>query len=264
MPRRVRIDLAYDGTAYQGWQLQPGRPTVQGVVEAVLTRLHGGVRVGLRAAGRTDSGVHARAQVADALVADARSDAELETSFLRMLPADVRVRRVATVPETFHARHDAVAKTYVYYVDRTRAGDPFLARFAHHEPRAIDDDVLDEALATLPGRRDWTGFTGAACVIRDRVRTMTVARRQRIRPDLDALVFTADGFLTHMVRNLVGTLLDVGRGRLPASRIAEIVAAKDRALAGPTAPPRGLWLWSVDYPFPSRTDDAPAPNPPLW
>ena len=166
MPRRVRIDLAYDGTAYQGWQLQPGRPTVQGAVEAVLTRLHGGARVGLRAAGRTDSGVHARAQVADALVADSHSDAALETSFLRMLPVDVRVTRVATVPDTFPARHDAVAKTYVYYVDRTRMGDPFLARFAHHEPRAIDDDALDRALAELPGRRDWSGFTVSDLIVR--------------------------------------------------------------------------------------------------
>ena len=264
MSRRVRIDLAYDGTAYHGWQLQPGRPTVQGVVEEVLTRLHGGVHVGLRAAGRTDAGVHARAQVADAQVADTLSDAALETSFRRMLPADLRVARVATVDTAFHARHDATAKTYAYYLDRTRMGDPFLARFAHHEPRAIDDDALDRALSWLPGRRDWSGFTGSACVIRDRVRTLTVAERHAVRPGLDALVFTADGFLTHMVRNLVGTLLDVGRGRLPASQLARIVETKDRALAGSTAPARGLWLWRVDYRPPSEADAPARPLAPLW
>jgi len=264
MSRRVRIDLAYDGTAYRGWQLQAGHPTVQGEVERVLTRLHGGARVALRAAGRTDSGAHARAQVADALVADTLSDAVLEAAFARLLPADIRVTRVVTVDGAFHARHDALEKTYLYFLDRTRTGDPFLARFAHHEPRALSDAALDGALAWLPGRRDWSGFTGSACVIRDRVRTMTVAKRHPIRPGLDALVFTADGYLTHMVRNLVGTLLAVSDGRWPASRLEQIVVSKDRGLAGPTAPARGLWLWHVNYPADTPPVREPEPSAPLW
>jgi len=247
VPRRVRIDLAYDGTAYNGWQLQPGQPTVQGVLEAALTRLHGGTRVRVRGAGRTDAGVHARDQVADALVSETHSDSSLEKALLAILPEDVRVQRVATVDDAFHAQHDVVAKTYAYTLDRSRTGDPFLARFALHEPRPLDEDAIDEAMAWLPGTRDWSGFTGSACTKGDRVRTLTVAQRRTIRTGVDAFLFTADGFLTHMVRNLVGTLLAVGLGRMDHSRIAAVVEARDRSLAAATAPPHGLCLWRVIY-----------------
>lgn len=247
MPRRVRIDLAYDGTAYEGWQIQPRGSTVQGVLEAALTRLHGGARVGVRGAGRTDAGVHARGQVADARVGDRLSDRSLRRALRAMLPRDIRVLGVRTVADSFHARHDAVAKTYAYYVDRSAAGDPFLARYVLHEPATLDLDAIDRALAWLPGRRDWSGFAGSACAVRDRVRTLTVARRESVRRDLDAFVFCADGFLNHMVRNLVGTLLAVGRGRFEPERLAEIVASGDRARAGPTAPAHGLVLERVDY-----------------
>jgi tRNA pseudouridine38-40 synthase len=264
MPRRVRIDLAYDGTAYAGWQWQPRQATVQGVLEAALTRLHGGGLVRVRGAGRTDAGVHARGQVADAMVDDRFSDRTLFTSLLALLPGDVRVHRVVTVDGAFHARHDAVAKTYAYSLDRTLAGDPFLARFALHEPRPLDEDAIDAALSWLPGTRDWSGFAGGACTVRDRVRTMTVARRALVRPGLDVLEFTADGFLTHMVRNLVGTLLDVGRGRLDPGRLAVIVAAGDRTLAGATAPPHGLCLLRVDYGAAAGGNAPDGPTPPIW
>ena len=112
MTRRVRLDLAYDGTAFSGWQVQPGLRTVQGVIEDALKRLHGGSPVRIRGAGRTDAGVHARGQVADALVDDRLADAEIERALSGILPEDVRVIRVATVPDGFHARHDAIAKTY--------------------------------------------------------------------------------------------------------------------------------------------------------
>jgi tRNA pseudouridine38-40 synthase len=249
MPRRVRIDLAYDGTSYDGWQIQPGRPTVQGGLEAVLTRLHGGTPVRVHGAGRTDAGVHARGQVADALLSDRMpADAPLERALRSLLPADVRVLSVRTVADGFHARHDAIRKTYAYLIDRSAWGDPFLARFVLHEPRRLDLDAVDAALATLPGKRDWTGFTAASCTIEDKVRTLHEARRHTVRPGLDALVFSADGFLTHMVRNIVGTLLDVGRGRFAPDQIARIVESKDRALAGATAPARGLTLDHVAYP----------------
>ena len=263
MPRRVRIDLAYDGTAYEGWQIQPGRFTVQGVLEEALTRLHGGVRVKVRGAGRTDSGVHARAQVADAEVDDRFPDGELHGALLSILPGDIRAARVVSTGAAFHAQHDARGKTYVYFVDRSRSGSPFLARYAHQEPRALDEAAIDDALARLPGTRDWSGFAGAACVVADRVRALTEARRCAVRPGLDAFVFSADGFLTHMVRNLVGTVLDVGRGRFTPARVDEVIVSKDRGVAGATAPARGLWLWHVDYGG-AGDADAHNPVPPLW
>ena len=248
MARRVRLDLAYDGTDYEGWQVQTGRRTVQGVVEEALARLHGGTPVRVRGAGRTDAGVHARGQVADGLVELRLSDAELEQALFGMLPADLRVTKVATVQPEFHARHDAVAKTYAYTLDRTKHSDPFRARFALHYPQALDDDALDAALALLPGRRDWSGFTGSANEIEDRVRTMTEARRDTPEEGCTVFYFTADGFLNHMVRNLVGTILEIGRGRFPVARIVEVLDSKDRTRAGPTAPPHGLCLARVTYP----------------
>jgi len=247
MERRVRIDLAYDGTAYSGWQIQPNVLTVQGVVEAALGLLHGGRTVRVRGAGRTDSGAHARGQVADAVIAMRGDDAGLLRALDHMFPADVRPRRVLTVPDAFHAQHDARSKTYRYLVDTQPYGDPWRGRYALPFPRALDLPAIDAALALLPGTRDWSGFTGAACTVDDRVRTLSEARLAALRPGLLAFVFTADGFLTHMVRNLVGTLLAVGGGTFGPERITEVLASCDRRRAGPTAPSHGLCLERVVY-----------------
>jgi tRNA pseudouridine38-40 synthase len=247
LTRRVRIDLAYDGTDYRGWQVQPGAPTVQGVLEAALARLCGGAPVRTRGAGRTDAGVHARAQVADASVDTRLDDAAIAKGLAALLPEDVRPLGVATVPETFHARLSATAKTYRYTLDRSPWGDPFLARWALHHPYPMDLDAVRAALERLPGTRDWTGFAAASCEIEDRVRTLTEARVEAQGPSL-AFVFRADGFLTYMVRNLVGTMLEVARGATPPEAIDRILASGDRSLAGPTAPPKGLCLESVEYP----------------
>lgn len=246
MERRVRIDLAYDGTAYAGWQLQPRAATVQQALEAALATLHAGRRVPVRGAGRTDSGAHARGQVADALIDLRGGDDALLTALTGMLPEDIRPRRVLTVPAEFNARHDARSKTYRYLLERP-PGDPFLARFASALPHVWDEAAVDAALALLPGTRDWSGFTGSACTITDRTRTVSEARRVVLRPGLQALVFVADGFLTHMVRNFVGTLIEIGRGKFRPERVAEVLAARDRKLAGPTAPAKGLCLERVVY-----------------
>jgi tRNA pseudouridine38-40 synthase len=245
--RRVRIDLAYDGTAYAGWQIQPRSKTVQGVVEEALSRLHGGKRVRLCGAGRTDSGAHARGQVGGALVATRCDDGALLRALGHMLPDDVRPSRVLTVSPAFHAQHDATSKTYRYLVDTTAMGDPWRRRYALTFPLTMDEAAVDAALALLPGTRDWSGFAGSACTVGDRVRTVTEARRVELRPGLQAFVFTADGFLTHMVRNIVGTLLEVGRRRMGPERIEDVLATRDRRRAGPTAEAKGLCLTRVVY-----------------
>lgn len=247
MERRVRIDLAYDGTAYAGWQLQPSQPTVQGTLEQVLRHIHAGRTVRVRGASRTDAGVHARAQVADAVVLDRFDDAELLRALASLLPEDIRPIGVASVPDDFHAQHHAREKSYRYTIDTSRQGDPFLARFAIRWPHAMDVAAIDAALAFLPGRRDWSGFAGAACVMEDRVRTLSSARREVMDGARTAFVFSADGFLTHMARNLVGTILDVGLGRYGPERVLEILESGDRSRAGPTAPAKGLCLDGVRY-----------------
>jgi tRNA pseudouridine38-40 synthase len=261
MERRVRIDLAYDGTAYAGWQIQPRADTVQQVVEAALSQLHAGRRVPLRAAGRTDSGAHARGQVADALVSVRGGDDALLSALAGMLPEDVRARRVLTVAPAFNARHDAREKTYRYLLERP-PGDPFRMRFVSALPLFWDEPAVDAALALLPGTKDWSGFTGSACRIDDRTRTMLVARRVVLRPGLQAFDFTADGFLTHMVRNIVGTLIEVGRGKIGAERISEVLATNDRRRAGPTAPAKGLCLERVVYD--DAVGGASGEAEPLW
>ncbi len=253
--RRVRLDLSYDGTEFFGWQAQPGLRTVQAVVAEALSRIQGGCHVRVRGAGRTDAGVHARGQVADADVSTPLDDGTLFRALRALLPEDARAVAVATARGDFDARRDATSKTYRYLVDRSPHGDPFLSRFALHLPHPMDLEAVRSALASLPGRRDWSGFAGAAGTHQDAVRHLTEARcvadgRERI-----AFVFRADGFLNHMVRNLVGTLLEIARGRFPPSRVDEILASGDRRLAGPTAPARGLRLERVEYG--SREDPEP-------
>jgi tRNA pseudouridine38-40 synthase len=187
-------------------------------------------------------------QVCDALIASRLQDRELLHALASLLPGDVRPRAVRTVAPDFHSQHDALSKTYRYRLDRTPTGDPFLARYALHHPAALDRAALDDALARLAGRHDWSSFTGAACTVSDRVRTLLEASYAEPTQDSGVFTFTADGFLTHMVRNLVGTLLDVGRGRIPSPRMEEILAARDRRLAGATAPAHGLVLERVRYP----------------
>jgi tRNA pseudouridine38-40 synthase len=250
--RRIRLDLAYDGTDFAGWQEQPGRRTVQGVVAAAVTRLCGNRPTHVRGAGRTDAGVHASAQVADCLVASRMDDDDLAHALRAMLPPDLRPRAVRTVHDGFDARGAARSKSYRYVLDTTVAGDPFVGRYALHHPAPLDDEALRCALARLPGRRDWSGFTAADCAITNRVRDLHEARFERPSADRACLTFRASGFLRHMVRNLVGTLLEIGRGRRPVEDVAAILERRDRTLAGPTAPARGLCLVGVDYEGGSR------------
>ena len=246
--RRLRIDLAYDGTDYSGWQFQTRERTVQGTLERVLTRLQGGEPARASGAGRTDAGVHARQQVVDTLLRSRLDDADLHHALRRMLPRDVRPVALRTVSDSFDARCNAVLKTYRYRLDLSRDGDPFLARYAMHHRAALDFDAIKDALRRFRGRRDWSAMAGAACDKDDRVRDLTVARVDVDGPDEAWFTFTADGFVTHMVRNLVGTLLEIGRGRIAAESLDGILASGDRRQAGPTAPPRALVLWSVRYP----------------
>ena len=257
--RRIRIDLAYDGTDFAGWQVQRAQRTVQGELERTLIELQGGEPVSVCGAGRTDAGVHASHQVADCRILSRLDDRTLAHALRCMLPPDVRPRTVTTMPAEFHARRDARSKTYSYRLDTSRHGDPFAARYALHEPRALDLVLVRRALELLPGRRDWSGFTASACDKVDRVRTLYEAQLERPAPERLHFVFRADGFLHHMVRNLVGTLLEVGAGTMAVNSIAEILAHGDRGLAAPTAAARGLFLTRVSY-APEPTEAGPL----LW
>jgi tRNA pseudouridine38-40 synthase len=256
-PRRLRLDVAYDGTDFAGWQFQPGQRTVQGVLEQVLSTLQGRGRVVVRGSGRTDAGVHAAQQVADCEIATSLDDRRIERALSRMLPVDLRPIAVATVGSEFHAQRHACSKSYRYELDRSPHGDPLRARYALHYPFTLDVATIEQALGRLPGRRDWSGFAGAGCDKADRVRELTEARLDRWSDARWTMTFSADGFLRYMVRNLVGTLLEIGTGRMPGSVIDEVLDQGRRDLAGPTADARGLCLLRVRY----RGDAHDRPTP---
>ncbi|MDR5730116.1 MAG: tRNA pseudouridine(38-40) synthase TruA [Terriglobia bacterium] len=260
-----KLTLAYDGTDFRGWQVQPEAPTVQGEVQSALERITGEAPLP-QGSGRTDAGVHALAQVASFALHAPIPAANLQRALNRTLPASIRVLAAQTMPDTFHARHGAKAKTYEYRIFRGEICPPFLARYVYACPWPLDEAALDAAARMFVGEHDFLSFAAsdpdltarrmqlegdgeaseAAGTVR-RIFASAWERRQIADGELLVYRVRGNGFLHHMVRNFVGTLLDVGRGRLIASAIPEIIAARARAAAGPTAPARGLFLHSVEY-----------------
>ena len=253
-----KLTLAYDGTEFHGWQVQPGLVTVQGQLQSALGRITGEAPLP-QGSGRTDAGVHALAQVASFTLQAPIPPANLQRALNRTLPAAIRVIEAETVPDGFHARHSAVAKTYEYRVFRERICPPFLARYVHHCIWPLDDGELERAAAALAGEHNFLSFAAADPDVATRsldeepptaVRTILSSAWEQQGSEAGALLVyrvRGSGFLHHMVRNLVGTMLDVGRGMLGSEDIPRILAARNRSAAGPTAPARGLFLHSVEY-----------------
>lgn len=248
-----RLTLQYDGTEFHGWQVQVvGRRTVQGELERALSALEGGVAVAVHGAGRTDAGVHAEGQTANAHLRRAWSPEKLRDAINGNLPRDVRVIEVDSVPDDFHARFSARGKTYCYRIFQARYQSPFRARYTLHEARWLDVERMRHCARLFVGRHDWTAFSHAQAEVESRVRTITrfdVNERwdARGRGLLIELTTSADGFLRYMVRSLAGTLLEVGRGALDEARLKHALNTGDRRLAGATAPGHGLTLMQVHY-----------------
>ena len=245
--RRIRLTVSYDGTAYHGFQVQPNGVTVQSTMEAALLRLLG-EPVRLRAAGRTDAGVHAREQVVDFADSGTRAPETIVRGGNALLPPDIRILGASEAAPSFDARRHAKEKAYRYFLYVDPVASPFLARYSWHVERALDFDAMRAALAHLVGEHDFTSFRGQGCTAKTAVRTIFRAELAPAGiPSLHAVEIAGSGFLKHMVRNIVGTLADVGRGRRPPERMAEVLSLRDRTQAGVTAPPHGLFLWSVRY-----------------
>ena len=252
---KLALLVEYDGTGYHGFQRQsPERePTVQGVLEAAVTRIsqqHAPV-IG---AGRTDSGVHASGQVAHVQVESRLSPADWQRALNAVLPDDVAVRRVAQAPDDFHARYSALTRSYRYTVLQDRWPSPLRERYMHRVSESLDVAAVDRACATLLGEHDFRAFGRSPRDSRSGeqhscVRVMLAAGCQSAAgSDLIYFDFTANGFLTGMVRRLVGTLLLVGKGQLNVEAFALILASRDEAHPGASAPASGLCLTQVDYP----------------
>ena len=267
-----KLTLTYDGTAYHGWQIQPNLPTIQGELQAALQRVLGrewGQPPLPQGSGRTDAGVHALGQVAS-FVLEAPIPAEnLQRALNRTLPSAIRVLNAEPVPEAFHARHSANAKTYEYRIFRGALCSPFLAPYVHHCRWNLDLSALQQAATAVIGEHDFTSLAASDPDLgirseEDADRDPNSPSKSPIRtifssmwtsnsssePPFDTLIYRVrgNGFLHHMVRNLVGTMLEIGRDQFPAGSMTRILDARSRSAAGPTAPARGLFLHSVEYP----------------
>ena len=298
MSRNLKITLAYDGAEFHGWQIQPGFPTVQGVLAECFARITG-ENVLPQGSGRTDAGVHALAQVASVRLNSPIPERNLLVALNDILPQAIRVTGVEIVEDSFHARHSATAKTYRYRIYRDDICPPFLARYVYHDPYPMDEDAMILASEYVVGTFDFTSFaasdpersartaeTQANCAERaggaaaagsreeldealarigtksleiyevnsSDASTQKTGNTRTIHSSLWArtdeefsYTIRGNGFLHHMVRNLVGTFLQVGKGSLKPEDVPAILAAKDRSAAGATAPACGLYLVSVEY-----------------
>jgi tRNA pseudouridine38-40 synthase len=246
--RRIRILLSYEGTDYHGWQVQPGLPTIQGALEGVLSSMEGGP-VQVAGSGRTDAGVHALGQVAAFSMANPIPLDNLRRAVNRVLPRDIRVLQVEEAAPDFHPRFQAKRKTYEYRIFRGEICSPFERRYVCHHPYPLAVDEMIAAVPLLEGEHDFAAF--AASDERDelelsKVRTIFCSR---LTLEGDGLVYrvTGSGFLKHMVRNIVGVLLEVGKGNVDRAGLLARMEPGCKIPAGPTAPARGLFLVSVEY-----------------
>lgn len=245
-PRRYRMTIAYDGTNYAGWQVQPNGVTVQEKIEQALARISGAA-VKIHGSGRTDQGVHARGQVAHFETVRLVRPAMWLKALNAILPSDIRVLALRKAADDFHARRSATGKEYRYFIWDGPLVPPFVRQYRAHVPRRLDVAAMRAAAAGLVGVHDFAAFAANA----DRevessvrhLRRLTVTRRGHEV----TIAAEADGFLYRMVRSLAGWLIRVGEGSVPASRTREILESRERTARVPTAPAAGLFLWRVDY-----------------
>ena len=246
--RRIKLELAYDGTNFHGWQVQPGLPTIQGILEAVVSEIEKRP-VQVAGSGRTDAGVHALAQVAAFDLENPIPVDNLRRAMNRLLPRDIRILRAEETAPDFHPRFQAKAKTYEYRIYRGEICSPFERRYVHHHPYPLHVDSMIDAAPLFEGEHDFTAF--AASDERDeagasKVRTIFCSR---LTEETDRLTYrvTGSGFLKHMVRNIVGVLLEAGKGNLDSDGVRARLQPACAILPGPAVPARGLFLVSVEY-----------------
>jgi tRNA pseudouridine38-40 synthase len=243
--RNFKITVQYEGTHYHGWQVQPNGRTIQGEIARALSLIeHRPVTV--YGAGRTDAGVHAEGQVANFFLQREFEPCELRDALNGNLERDIRIMKVEPAPEAFNARNWARSKLYRYRIWTGDVVSPFVRRYVSHHRGPLDVGEMRRAASLLIGAHDFSAFTVSDSDVGDRVRTLTALEVEQSTSEI-TVTAAADGFLRYMVRTIAGTLIDVGRGKRTSESVAEALASRDRAKAGPTAPARGLTLIRVDY-----------------
>ena len=245
---RYKALISYDGHDFAGFQRQPHARSVQEEIEKTLTRINKGQPIVIHGAGRTDSGVHALGQVIHFDLPSARDEEKLRFALDTQTPEDIDVISVEEVTEDFHARYQPHSKTYEFLVDIGRPKNPMMRHYATHYPYPLEISLMEQAIKSLEGTHDFTGFTASGTSVENKVRTITEAS-MTFDAQRNFLVFTfsGNGFLYKQIRNMVGTLLKIGNKRMPVNQIERILEEKDRQLAGPTAAPNGLYLKEIIY-----------------
>lgn len=244
--KRIRLWVSYDGTDYRGWQLQPGEPTIEGHLNRALSELFQ-TPVQVIGASRTDSGVHAKSNVA-VFDTDTRMPADkICYAVNQRLPEDIRVWKSEEVPSDFHPRHCDVNKTYEYRIHQARIPDPMKTRYAFHTYLPLDVEKMKEAAEDLVGMHDFASFCAAGSQAATTVRCILSAEVFKESEDMIVIRVCGTGFLYNMVRIIAGTLLEIGAGRKSPDAIPEILECTDRSKAGQTAPPQGLCLMEIQY-----------------
>lgn len=245
---RYKAIISYDGTNFSGFQRQPQMRTVQEEIEKTLLRLNSGQAVKIHGAGRTDAGVHAYGQVIHFDLPQQRDLEKLRFGLDTQTPDDIDVIQVEQVADDFHARYQKHRKTYEFLVDLGRPKNPLMRHYATHFPYKVDFSVVKAAIKELRGTHDFTGFTAAGTSVENKVRTISRATVEKDdKTGFLIFTFTGSGFLYKQVRNMVGTLLKIGNGRMPIDQIDRILESGDRSLAGPTAASNGLYLKEIIY-----------------
>lgn len=245
---RYKATISYDGTLFSGFQRQSHARTVQEEIEKTLQKLASGQPVPIHGAGRTDAGVHAYGQVIHFDLPQKRDLEKLRFALDTQTPADIDIVDLAIVADDFHCRYQKHSKTYEFLVDNGRPKNPMMRHYATHYPYPLDINKMQEAIKDLVGTHDFTGFTAAGTSVENKVRTITEATLvQDDKTGFLVFTFSGNGFLYKQVRNMVGTLLKIGNGRMPVEQIKVILDSKNRQLAGPTPAGNGLYLKEIRY-----------------
>jgi tRNA pseudouridine38-40 synthase len=253
---KIRLFLEYDGTPYHGWQIQTGNPTIQGVLEDRVFRITG-ERSRVTGASRTDAGVHALEQVAVFRTGSGLDPAIIKRALNAVLPGDIRVLETSVAEDSFRPRDDAVEKSYFYLIAHRGESSAFLHRYTWHVPQKLDLRAMLRAAECLVGRHDFSSFMATGSGIKDPIREIFSLRIEELEK-IDFMTaglkgcflkisMAANGFLRHMVRNIVGTLIETGTGRIASDEMKDILESHDRKRAGRTAPPNALFLEKIKY-----------------
>jgi tRNA pseudouridine38-40 synthase len=255
--KKIRLLIEYDGTAYHGWQVQKDEVTIQGVLEERVLQVTGN-KTSVIGASRTDAGVHAFGQVAVFRTSSQLDARTIRRALNAVLPPDIRILAAEEVHDAFHPREDAVRKRYFYMIANQRTSSAFLFRHTWIVPQVLEVSSMEEASHVLIGRHAFSAFMGTGSDIQDTVRevySVVVEKLNEVtfigvnlQGNFIRITAEANGFLRHMVRNIVGTLVKIGRGRMPSEKMREILESGDRKKAGQTAPANGLFLERIDYP----------------